>query len=114
MAINFKNYFNLLFPGMETNSIFNAHRQKILAQLIKYQDYYDNEVFYYIVQKFPEYDEQRSAQLNYRPSQIPINYSRMIVNKLSSFQFTEPISFQVKKGNGKVDDKLQQTMTGQA
>jgi len=112
MAIDFKRFFELVFPGREPNSIFTNHDIKVLNELIRYQDYYDNEVFQYIVKKFPEYDEQRSAQLQYRPSQIPINYSRMIVNKLSSFQFTEPITFQVEKGNGKVDAKLQTVMEG--
>ena len=114
MAIDFSKFFNFLFPvdATKPNSIFNDHRKLVLARLIKYQDYYDNDVFQYIEKLFPEYSDQSAGRLDYRPSRIPINYSRMIVNKLSSFQFTKPISFQVKKGNGKADDKLQKVMEG--
>lgn len=114
MAIEFKNFFKLIFPveTQKLHSIFTEQQLKELEQLIKFQDYYDNDVFKYIAEKFPEYSEQKVSELNYRPSQIPINYSRMIVNKLASFQFSEPISFQVLKGNGKLDNKLQQEMLG--
>lgn len=114
MAIDFKNFFKLIFPAetQKMYSIFTDQQIAELNELIKYQDYYDNDVFKYISLKNPEYKDQNASHLQYRPSQIPINYSRMIVNKLSSFQFTEPIAFQVLKGNGKIDNKLQGFMTG--
>ena len=73
-------------------TIFTDEQLEIIADLIKYQDYYDNNVFKYITEINPEY-AQRTSGKSYLPTQVPLNYTRLIVNKLAGWQFEESIDF---------------------
>lgn len=72
-------------------SIFTTKQLVQLYELIKYYDYYENNVFKYIVRKYPEFRQTAER----KPAQIPINYSRYIVDKLAGWQFEKPIDIAV-------------------
>lgn len=75
-------------------TIFNDEQLERINKLIKYQDYYDNNVFKYIEEQNPEYRQiNYAASRSYTPTQIPFNYARFIVNKLASWQFEKGIDF---------------------
>ena len=73
-------------------TIFTDEQLLIINELIKYQDYYENKSFNYIVEKFPEYRQGGSGK-DYRPAQVPFNYAKFIVDKLAAWQFEESIDF---------------------
>ena len=74
-------------------SIFTDDQIEVINELIKYQDYYDNRSFKYIVADYPEFRHGRSDGKDYRPAQIPLNYGKLIVDKLAAWQFEENIDF---------------------
>lgn len=81
-------------------SVFTEAQLVQLNRLIKYADYYENDVFKHITQKYPEFKQTTDR----KPAQIPINYSRYIVDKLANWQFEKPIDIAVsteKKTNEK-------------
>ena len=73
-------------------TIFTDEQLEIIADLIKYQDYYDNNVFKYITTQNPEY-QRRTSGKSYLPTHVPLNYTRLIINKLAGWQFEESIDF---------------------
>lgn len=74
-------------------TIFNDEQLEIITRLVKYQDYYDNKAFKYIVALNPEYEQRTYSNKSYTPTQVPLNYSKFIVNKLAGWQFEESIDF---------------------
>jgi len=103
MQLDLSNLIKLAYPEETKNktySVFTDEQVKQLNKLIKYANYYENDVFKYIEQKYPEF--KQSSERN--PAQIPINYSRYIVDKLAGWQFEKPIDIAVstdKKSNEK-------------
>jgi len=91
MRLELQKLIDVALPTYPT--IFKDKQIEVLNQLIKYQDYYDNDVFKYIVEKYPEYGTRVSGGKNYYPTQVPLNYSRYIINKLASWQFEIPVDF---------------------
>ena len=103
MLLDLHNLIKLAFPEEtkdKTYSVFTDAQVEQLDELIKYANYYENDVFKYIEQKYPEF--KQSSERN--PAQIPINYSRYIVDKLAGWQFEKPIDIALstdKKANEK-------------
>jgi len=91
-----RNLIKVIYPKETDNksySVFTDSQIEMLNQLIEYADYYDNKAFKYIAEKYPEYDSNANRQ--YTPAQIPINYSRYIVDKLASWQFEDSVDISV-------------------
>jgi hypothetical protein len=103
MQIDLRNLIKLIYPEETKNNAYSVFSENQLAQLyrlIKYADYYDNNVFKYIEEDYPEY----RASTQRKPSQVPLNYSRYIINKLADWQFEESIDIAVTAGK-KADEK---------
>lgn len=77
---------------MTEPTIFNDSQLEVMRDLIKYQDYYENRSFKYIVETYPEY-RQSSSGKDYKPAQVPFNYAKFIIDKLAAWQFEENIDF---------------------
>ena len=103
MELDLRNLIKLIYPEEtkdKSYSVFTEAQLDQLNKLIKYADYYENEAFKYIEKDYPEYKKSNERV----PSQVPINYSRYIVDKLSNWQFEKPIDIAVstdKKTNEK-------------
>jgi len=112
MQLDLTNLIKLAFPEEtkdKTYSVFTDAQVEQLNRLIKYANYYENNVFPYIEQKYPEF--KQSSERN--PAQIPINYSRYIVDKLAGWQFEKPIDIAVstdKKSNKKKADGVEKDL----
>jgi len=74
-------------------TIFSDEHLAVIAELIKYQDYYDNKSFKYIADEYPEFRHGRVDGKDYKPAQVPLNYGKLIVDKLAAWQFEESIDF---------------------
>lgn len=105
MQLDLRNLVQLAYPELAKDrySIFTDQQVEELNNLIKYADYYENNVFKYITQKYPEYkyDETKTS----KPANIPINYSRKVVNELAKWQFEEDIDFQVTATDKRSESK---------
>jgi len=101
--VDLRNLIRLAYPEETRNeaySIFTEAQIEQLNRLIKYADYYENNSFKYIIEKYPEFKQTTER----KPAQIPINYSRYIVDKLANWQFEKPIDIAMstdKKSNEK-------------
>jgi len=84
-------------------SVFTRSQVAQLNRLIKYADYYENRVFKHIADEYPEYDH--NVNRHYTPAQIPINYSRYIVDKLASWQFEESVDISVTSPKKSMEKK---------
>ena len=84
-------------------SVFTENQLSQLNALIKYYDYYENDVFKYIEAKYPEF--KQSSERN--PAQIPINYSRYIVDKLAGWQFEKSIDIAVSTNKKSLETKVE-------
>ena len=73
-------------------TIFDDSQLETINELIKYQAYYENKSFSYIAEQYPEYRQSYSGK-DYKPAQIPFNYSKFIVDKQAAWQFEESIDF---------------------
>jgi SPP1 family phage portal protein len=93
----------------EEKQIFKDSQLETLNRLIKYADYYDNDVFKYIEAEYPEYGHSIVRNKSVKPAQIPFNYARWIINKLASWQFEIPIDFNATP-DGDVTDKVEQDL----
>jgi hypothetical protein len=80
-------------------TIFTDEQLAIINDLIKYQDYYDNRAFKYIAEEYPEFKHGIIGGKDYRPAQIPLNYGKIILDKLAAWQFEESIDFSVTSTN---------------
>ena len=104
------NYIVKVAKALEP-TIFNDEQLEIINELLKYQDYYDNDVFKHIVRVNPEYEQRIYTSKSYIPTQVPLNYSRLIVDKLSSWQFQEGIDFNcVSKSNQNRADEIEEDL----
>lgn len=74
-------------------TIFTDDQLAVMNELIKYQDYYDNKAFKYIVAEYPEFRHGIQDGKDYRPAHIPLNYGKLIIDKLAAWQFEENIDF---------------------
>jgi len=103
MNIDLRNLIRLIYPEEtkdKSYSVFTEAQLEQLNELIKYADYYENKAFKYIEKDYPEYKKSSERV----PSQVPINYSRYIVDKLANWQFEKPIDIAIstdKKANEK-------------
>jgi len=101
--VDLRKLIELAYPEEIKDTAYSVFTEAQLAQLnklIKYADYYENNVFKYIEQKYPEFKQTTDR----KPAQIPINYSRYIVDKLANWQFEKPVDIAVsteKKTNEK-------------
>lgn len=84
-------------------TIFNDDNLAIIRDLIKYQDYYENKSFNYIVSIYPEYGQSGRGK-DYKPTQVPFNYAKFIVDKLAAWQFEESIDFNCTSVSTDTDD----------
>lgn len=75
-------------------TIFNDSQLETINNLIRFQDYYDNEAFKYIEEEYPEY-RKNGPDKDYKPAQIPLSYAKLIVDKLAAWQFENNIDFEV-------------------
>jgi len=102
----------LAYPEEAGDTAYSVFTEKQLAQLrklIKYYDYYENDVFKHIIEKYPEFKQTTER----KPAQIPVNYSRYIVDKLADWQFEKPIDITVstdKKANEKKAEVVEQDL----
>ncbi|HOA81337.1 MAG TPA: phage portal protein, partial [Defluviitaleaceae bacterium] len=97
--MDYEKVLKLIYPE-PGQSIFTDTQLKQIYELIKYYDYYENNVFKYIEAEYPEYRKTNERS----PAQIPINYSQYVVDKLAEWQFEKPIDISVTTEN-KADDK---------
>jgi len=74
-------------------TIFSDEQLAVIAELIKYQDYYENRSFKYIADEYPEFRHGIVDGKDYKPAQVPLNYGKLIVDKLAAWQFEESIDF---------------------
>ncbi len=74
-------------------TIFDDSQLAIINELIKYQDYYDNKAFKYIEDEYPEFRHGRIEGKDYKPAQVPLNYGKIILDKLAAWQFEKNIDF---------------------
>ena len=63
------NYIVKVAKALEP-TIFNDEQLEIINELLKYQDYYDNEVFKHIVRVNPEYEQRIYTSKSYIPTQV--------------------------------------------
>lgn len=114
MQLDLSNLIKLAFPEEtkdKTYSVFTDAQVEQLNRLIKYANYYENNVFKYIEEKYPEFKQSSER----KPAQIPINYSRYIIDKLAGWQFEKPIDIAVstdKKANEKKADGVEKELYG--
>jgi len=112
MQLDLRNLIKLVYPeeaGKTSYSVFTENQLAQLNTLIKFYDYYENDVFKYIVKEYPEFNQTEER----KPAQVPINYSRYIVDKLASWQFEESIDIAVssdKKTNEKKADIVEKDL----
>ena len=102
MELDLSKLIKLVYPeetGDTSYSVFTDAQVEQLNRLIKYANYYENNVFKYIEQKYPEFKQTTER----KPAHIPINYSRYIVDKLAGWQFEKPIDIAVS-GERKAKD----------
>ena len=110
--MDLRKLIQLVYPEETKNTAYSVFTEAQLAQLnalIKYYDYYENDVFKHIEQKYPEFKQTSDR----KPAQIPINYSRYIVDKLAGWQFEKPIDIAVsteKKANEKKADVVEKDL----
>ena len=101
-----ENLIKVVYPGESSDESFriftNAQVQQ-LNLLIRYADYYDNKVFKHIANDYPEYDQNQNRA--YTPAQIPINYSRYIIDKLASWQFEKSVDIAVTSDKKSMEKK---------
>lgn len=88
---NFKNIVDL--AKVTEPTIFTDDQLATINELIKFQDYYDNKSFKYICEEYPEFKHGKVEGGDYKPAHIPLNYAKLIVNKLAAWQFEESIDF---------------------
>jgi hypothetical protein len=93
MQLEFEKLIEVAIPQQQ--QIFKDAQLETINKLIKYADYYDNNVFKYIVAEYPEYGRTHIGKKDITPAQVPFNYARFIINKLASWQFELPIDFNV-------------------
>jgi hypothetical protein len=74
-------------------TIFSDKDLETINELIKYADYYDNKAFNYIVEQYPEFRQGWANDKDYRPAHIPLNYTKLIIDKLAAWQFEKNIDF---------------------
>ncbi|MHA1304881.1 MAG: phage portal protein [Candidatus Heimdallarchaeaceae archaeon] len=101
-----ENLIKLAYPEEtkdRTYSVFTNSQVAQLNALIKYYDYYENNVFKYIEKKYPEFRQTTERS----PAQIPINYSRYIVDKLANWQFEKPIDISVSTDKKALEKKAE-------
>ncbi|NMB80416.1 MAG: hypothetical protein GYA14_01195 [Ignavibacteria bacterium] len=92
-------------------TIFSDEQLEQINNLIKYQDYYDNNVFKYIEETNPEYKQTIRSKKSYTPTQVPLNYARFIINKLASWQFEEGIDFNcISESNQNRADEIEKDL----
>jgi hypothetical protein len=85
-------------------TIFSDEQLATINELIKYQDYYDNKSFKYICEEYPEFQWGKVDGGDYKPAQIPLNYAKLIVDKLAAWQFEKPIDFNCSSASTDKDD----------
>lgn len=85
-------------------TIFNDSQIEVINSLIKFQDYYDNKAFDYICIDYPEFRHGRVDGKDYKPAHIPLNFAKLIINKLAAWQFEEGIDFECKSESTDSDD----------
>jgi len=109
--VDLRKIIELINPNATNTSysIFTEAQVEQLNRLIMYSDYYENNVFKYIELKYPEFKQTNER----KPAQIPINYSRYIIDKLAGWQFEKPIDIAVsteKKANEKKADAVEKDL----
>lgn len=88
-------------------TIFTDSQLEVINELIKYNDYYNNESFKYIADEYPEFRHGRVDGKDYKPAQVPLNYGKLIVDKLAAWQFEESIDFNVTSANQNRADQIE-------
>jgi len=112
MQLDLRNIIKLIYPDEFKNTSYSVFTESQLAQLnelIKFYDYYENDVFKYIVKAYPEFNQTEDR----KPAQVPINYSRYIVDKLANWQFEDSIDIAVstdRKANEKKADIVEKDL----
>ena len=109
MLLDLEKLIEVAIPDQQ--KIFKDSQLETLNRLIKYADYYDNDVFKYIEQTYPEYGRRTQNGKSITPAQVPFNYARYIVNKLASWQFEIPIDFNTTYQNDTNKTKAEQAET---
>jgi len=110
--VDLRKLIELAYPEETKDKTYSVFTEAQLAQLntlIKYYDYYENDVFKHIEAKYPEFRQTTDR----KPAQIPINYSRYIVDKLANWQFEKPIDIAVnteKKSNEKKAEAVEKDL----
>jgi len=74
-------------------TIFTDSQLDTINELIRYDDYYKNRSFKYICEEYPEFRHGVTEGNPYKPAHIPLNYCKLIVDKLAAWQFEESIDF---------------------
>jgi hypothetical protein len=88
---NLKNITDL--AKLTEPTIFTDSQLEVINELIKNQDYYENKAFKYICEEYPEFRHGVTDGNPYKPAHIPLNYCKLIVDKLAAWQFEESIDF---------------------
>ncbi len=89
-----KDLNNIVAIAKQTEpTIFDDSQLTLINELIKYQDYYDNKAFKYIEDEYPEFRHGRIEGKDYKPAQVPLNYGKIILDKLAAWQFEKNIDF---------------------
>ncbi|MBA7675499.1 hypothetical protein ES703_83735 [subsurface metagenome] len=104
--VDLRKLIELAYPEEVKDMAYSVFTEKQLAQLnalIKYYNYYENEVFKHIEVKYPEFKQTTER----KPAQIPINYSRYIIDKLANWQFEKPIDIAVSSDKKSLDKKIE-------
>jgi len=110
--VDLRKIIELINPEEANNTSYSVFTEAQLAELyrlIMYADYYENNVFKYIELKYPEFKQTNER----KPAQIPINYSRYIIDKLANWQFEKPIDIAVtseKKSNKNKAETVEQDL----
>jgi len=102
MAYNFKNIVDL--AKVTEPTIFTDDQLVTINELIKFQDYYDNKSFKYICEEYPEFRHGKVEGGDYKPAHIPLNYAKLIINKLAAWQFEKSIDFNCTSVSTDSDD----------
>ena len=108
MQVDLRKLIELAYPEEIKDKAYSVFTEAQLAQLnalIKYYDYYENNVFKYIEVKYPEFKQTTERS----PAQIPINYSRYIVDKLANWQFEKHIDISVSTDKKALEKKAEAT-----
>ncbi len=104
--VDLRKLIELAYPEQVKDTAYSVFTEAQLAQLnklIKYADYYENDVFKHIITKYPEFKQTTER----KPAQIPINYSRYIIDKLANWQFEKPIDIAVSSDKKSLDKKIE-------